>query len=297
MDDKNKMTIVGLDKAKVLAALYNRAKPQGLGFLHYNPTPMTIEQAQKILDSGQTYFDYLSGRVMKVDLSEDEVNTWGYNRDNGNNAAEMAVAELRHFNEVNPKTTQEAHQSRTLSAAEEMKAKLGDRSRVEKGPSGVAVFHLGIDDEIAEHLRPALDRVTKREILLIDQHEVEKAFIDCFYKEEELKGVEGAPEGTVIVEGIQNKIGFHPGRLEEKRAKVTEWLKALPHTFRKNSGGGWSFLNACNQEDGIQWTGFHQHVDQLFCLGMGLKLVECQVPRKMWMMLPGGMPYYVINIE
>lgn len=26
------------DKAKVLAALYNNSKPQGLGFLHFNPT-------------------------------------------------------------------------------------------------------------------------------------------------------------------------------------------------------------------------------------------------------------------
>ena len=139
--------------------------------------------------------------------------------------------------------------------------------------------------------------VNKTEGLIIDSQEVEAAVLDCLYREEELKGVEGAPEGCVVVEGIQNKIGFHPGRLEEKRAKVTEWLKALPHTFRRNEGGGWSFLNACNQENGVQWTGFHRSMDQLFCLGMGLNLVECQMPREMWKMLPGGMPYYVINID
>lgn len=133
--------------------------------------------------------------------------------------------------------------------------------------------------------------------LSIDSQEVEKAFLDSLYKKEEARGVEGVPEGAVIVEGIMNKLGFHPGRLEEKRAKVTEWLKALPHQFRKNSGGGWSFLNACNQENGVQWTGFHRSMDQLFCLGMGLGLVECLMPREMWKILPGGMPYYVINVE
>ncbi len=133
--------------------------------------------------------------------------------------------------------------------------------------------------------------------LLIDSQEVEKVFIYCLYKKEELKGVEDTPEGIVIVEGIQNKVGFHLGRLEEKRAKVIEWLKALPHAFRRNGGGGWSFLNACNQENGVQWTSLHQSMDQLFCLGIGLKLVEYQIPRKMWKELPGGMPYYVINIE
>lgn len=141
------------------------------------------------------------------------------------------------------------------------------------------------------------EMANKTEELIIDAQEVEKAFLDCLYKEEEMKGVEGAPEGTVIVEGIINKLGFHPGRLEEKRAKVTEWLKALPHQFRRNSGGGWSFLNACNQENGVQWTGLHQRMDQLFCLGMGMGLVECQMPREMWKILHGGMPYYVINVE
>lgn len=105
------------------------------------------------------------------------------------------------------------------------------------------------------------------------------------------------PEGAVIVEGVLRKFGFHPGRLKGQRAKVTEWLKALPHQFRKSGGGGWSFLNACNQENGVQWTGLHERMDQLFCLGLGLKLVVCQMPREMWRALPGGMPYYVIDVS
>jgi len=40
----------------------------------------------------------------------------------------------------------------------------------------------------------------------------------------------------------------------------------------------------------------HQIVEELFCLAMGLGLAECQLPREMWSMFPGGMPYYVINV-
>ncbi len=88
------MNIANLNKAEVLAALYNRAQPQGLGFLHYTLRNMTVEQAQEILDGGTTYFDYLKGRVMKVDLSGDDLHTILYNRNNGPEAAEMALSVL-----------------------------------------------------------------------------------------------------------------------------------------------------------------------------------------------------------
>lgn len=140
---------------------------------------------------------------------------------------------------------------------------------------------------------------SQAEELVIDPQAVEEAFLKCLYEPEEIKDFkEGeVPEGVVLVEGIQGKFGFHPGRLEEQRSKVNEWLRALPHQFRRNVGGGWSFLEACNQENGIQWTGLHQRMEQLFSLGLGLKLVELQMPREMWRILPGGMPYYVINVE
>ena len=37
-----------IPKAKLLAALYNNAKPMGMGMLAYTPEPMTEEQAQQI---------------------------------------------------------------------------------------------------------------------------------------------------------------------------------------------------------------------------------------------------------
>jgi len=82
-----------LDKAAVLVALYNNARPQGMGFLHYTPEPMAREEAQKLLDTHK-YFDYLHGRVMKVNLSGNELDPGLYDRDNGPGAAFAALADL-----------------------------------------------------------------------------------------------------------------------------------------------------------------------------------------------------------
>ena len=90
------MDISKLDRAEVLAALYNASQPLGMGFMHFKDEDMTREQAQAELDARKprAYFDYLHGRVMKVDLSGDELGTRLYNRDNGEGAAERALASL-----------------------------------------------------------------------------------------------------------------------------------------------------------------------------------------------------------
>lgn len=87
--------IKGLNKAEVLAALYNNSKPLGLGFLHFDAKDMTVAEAEELLKQ-TTYFDYLKGRVMKVNLSSDDgFEEWLYDRDNGNGAAEKAISNLR----------------------------------------------------------------------------------------------------------------------------------------------------------------------------------------------------------
>ena len=83
--------ITGRDKADVLARLYNASHPQGLGILQLDPVPMTTAEASELLKS-ETYFDYLKGRVMKVDLSGDQLNPRMYDRDNGDGAAVKALA-------------------------------------------------------------------------------------------------------------------------------------------------------------------------------------------------------------
>jgi len=88
-----KINIRKYNRADVLAALYNNSKPQGMGFLHYDPIPMTREEAEKLLEN-EHYFDYLKGRVMKVNMSDDDLNPWGYDRDNGEGAAERAISKI-----------------------------------------------------------------------------------------------------------------------------------------------------------------------------------------------------------
>jgi hypothetical protein len=90
------ISIDGLDKAAVLAALYNNSQQQGMGFLHSRgQSDMSVYQASEILATGQTYFDYLYGRLMKVDLSTNSVDPWGYDRDLGAGACARVIDSIR----------------------------------------------------------------------------------------------------------------------------------------------------------------------------------------------------------
>jgi len=90
------MDISKLSKPKVLAAPFNAAKPLGLGIIHYKPEHIMDEQEAAQLLESQQWFDYVEGRLMKVKITPDttELDTWMYNRDNGENAAENAIAAI-----------------------------------------------------------------------------------------------------------------------------------------------------------------------------------------------------------
>ena len=76
------MNIKDKNKAAILAALYNSSKVQGMGWLQAKSGQMTEHEAADLLKE-QTHFDYLHGKVMKIDLSGDELNPRLYDRDNG----------------------------------------------------------------------------------------------------------------------------------------------------------------------------------------------------------------------
>jgi hypothetical protein len=95
--------ISGIDKGVLLAELFNRsAGPMGLGLLQASagPDAMTHDQGRELIAKAQAgqseadharmfgldqglYFDYLYGRPLKVNLDDDQVDPWGYDRDNG----------------------------------------------------------------------------------------------------------------------------------------------------------------------------------------------------------------------
>jgi len=157
-----KISIEGLDKAAVLAALYNASRPQGMGFLQYDPTPMTTEDARKLLNANpQAYFDYLKGRVMKVNLSGDDFSPFAYDRDNGPGAAEQALQALRLSGDVNPISVQVAHEDGKHRAADILREHLPGKTTIKEVPCGVE-FNLGLDD-VADTLGIVLDAKTRDE--------------------------------------------------------------------------------------------------------------------------------------
>ena len=124
---------------------------------------------------------------------------------------------------------------------------------------------------------------------VLNPEKVNAIFLDCLFRDGE------DTTNHVAVEGVVRNIGFHPERLESHRAEIETMLAELPDEFKEDGGGGMSFLQACNDKHGNQWTGFHQRMEQLFQLGGGIGKVKSLVPREMWPSLPGGMPYYVIT--
>jgi hypothetical protein len=149
--------ISGLSKAAVLAALYNNAQPQGMGFLHYDPKPWTEADAAAYISqvNGHMYFDYVKGRVIKTDLSDDEVGTGLYNRDNGEGSAERVIDILRAENTVLTAETAVEHSERVARERQAARALIGTPTQVsDLGP--VRRVDLGSSPELDEALEVAL---------------------------------------------------------------------------------------------------------------------------------------------
>jgi len=128
---------------------------------------------------------------------------------------------------------------------------------------------------------------TDIEILTGDH--VNDVFVDCLFKDGE------DTTEHIMAEGIVRTVGFHPGRIEEHRQEIHDMLAELPNEFKISGGGGMSFLNACMDKHGNQWTGMHLSQEQLIQLGIAIGEVEYCLPREMWGAFPGGMPYFMVK--
>ena len=148
------ISLIGLEKTDVLMALYNAAQPQGMGFLHYDPTPLTPDEAKELLAQGD-YFDYLRGRIMKVDLGGDTLDPRLFDRDNGEGSAKAVIDSLRETGSSNNEEIQETHLKNTLLSALNTKTHLEDKTKtIIKGR--VVEINLGLSD-VKEHLQPKID--------------------------------------------------------------------------------------------------------------------------------------------
>lgn len=115
---------------------------------------------------------------------------------------------------------------------------------------------------------------------------VDKVFRECLFEDGE------DTTNHVKACGVRTNVGFHPGRLEERKPDIVSMLGQLSDDFTKN--GGMSFLNACITKEGEHW-GEHPTVDQLLCLGLAIDKIEYCFPRENWNVLPGGMPYFLVK--
>jgi hypothetical protein len=130
----------------------------------------------------------------------------------------------------------------------------------------------------------------------LNAERVKEIMIDSLFTDEEAPPDHDMKEGDFIVgEGLLGKFGFHPVRLESHREEIKGMLEDLSDRFKESSGGGASFLEACDDKDGVQW-GEHQDMNSLFALGTALGLVVYPLPRALWDVLPGGVPYVTVKV-
>jgi hypothetical protein len=123
--------------------------------------------------------------------------------------------------------------------------------------------------------------------LTLTSANVEAIFLDCLFKPEE------DTSNHVVGEGVMQNFGFHPVRLESHKDEIKTLLHQLNDAFLVSKGGGWSFLQACVTKDGKHW-GEHMNVEQLMALGIATNQAKLLMPRELWNIMPGGMPYFSV---
>lgn len=119
---------------------------------------------------------------------------------------------------------------------------------------------------------------------------VENLFLSCLYK----KGEDAS--NALIVQGVKLKVGFNPERIQENKTEIENLLSQC-HTnfFDSSEAKGWTFLNFCLDKNEEQWTGVHAVCDNLICLGLAIDKVQFLLPREVWDVLPGGVPFLQIK--
>ena len=106
-----------------------------------------------------------------------------------------------------------------------------------------------------------------------------------------------AEDGEVEVHGVVHVARLSRVALDEHAEQIRDLLGQLHPTFRVDGGGGWSFLNMCQNAEGEQWTGMHLTMEMLMVLGLGIGRVTLLMERELWPALPGGVPYLSVDVR
>jgi hypothetical protein len=100
------LSIRGLNKAELLAALYNNSKISGIGFYSQisiadEPGQETkLEEAQAHLDqvkkaTGGEKIEFFLGKIIKMDFAKETINPSEYDQANGKGTASKVILQLR----------------------------------------------------------------------------------------------------------------------------------------------------------------------------------------------------------
>lgn len=103
-------------------------------------------------------------------------------------------------------------------------------------------------------------------------------------------------ENTTVVEGLTRDYAFSLAAIERNVPNIKKLLAELPEAFRSDGGGGYSFLKAPFNRHGGQWGG-QSDAAELIALGIAARCAKYIFPRDLWEVLPGGVPYIVVEIQ
>lgn len=108
---------------------------------------------------------------------------------------------------------------------------------------------------------------------------------DCLYASPD--DVPADKSAVALVEGVHLRLGFDPAAVERSRARIDALIDAV---VADEFYEGMSFLRLCYDRSGSLW-GQHRDMDALLCLGIAVKRAKILLPREMWFVMPGGVPY------
>ena len=70
-----KIDVTNVDLVKMIKKVYDLSRPQGLGFIHFTPVPLSDEEASSYVQKdGTVDMDYVKGRACKFNVFKDRDN-------------------------------------------------------------------------------------------------------------------------------------------------------------------------------------------------------------------------------
>lgn len=123
--------------------------------------------------------------------------------------------------------------------------------------------------------------------MLISAERIHEIFHDCLFRE-------GEPHEVFLpARGLTMNVGLHPQRTESYADEIHSILLNLPDEFQEKSGGGYTFMNMVLDKDGNHCME-QMTAQELLMLGLATGWACTPMPRELWAVLPGGVPYIMV---